>query len=255
MTNGNKPTEVRRGLNIDLDDANNGSLDDHALVFGINSGEGIASKRTLGAYRYGLDFYTVWRPRLSIDNIGSVIIDPHDYSDGSISHALRFGSNSGEGISSRRLPGDGQYGLDFYTAYQLRMSIDVNGNISVPGDIVLTNPQASDCAEEFEATYERLTEPGTVMTFNEKGKVQPSNSPYDKKVAGVISGAGGYKPGIILGKLSRRLMPYAVVSPVSSVSSVSFSNYGYFDQLLHYYCYPPCQAIQSSSDRLQMQIH
>ena len=39
-----------------------------------------------------------------------------------------------------------------------------------------------------------------MMTFNEEGEVEPSHCAYDKKVAAVISGAGGYKPGIILGK-------------------------------------------------------
>lgn len=67
------------------------------------------------------------------------------------------------------------------------------------GDITLTN---ADCAEEFDISGDQLLvgEPGTVMVLNNIGKLQVSSREYDKKVAGVISGAGGYKPGIILDK-------------------------------------------------------
>lgn len=44
-----------------------------ALVFGaLNSGEGIGSKRTGGGNVYGLDFYTLHTPRMSITNGGNV---------------------------------------------------------------------------------------------------------------------------------------------------------------------------------------
>ena len=39
-----------------------------------------------------------------------------------------------------------------------------------------------------------------LMVLNEMGELQPSYQEYDKKVAGIISGAGGYKPAIILDK-------------------------------------------------------
>ena len=34
----------------------------------------------------------------------------------------------------------------------------------------------------------------------EQGLLQPSSTVYDKKVVGVIAGAGGYRPGLILDK-------------------------------------------------------
>ena len=36
------------------------------------------------------------------------------------------------------------------------------------------------------------------MVLNEDGCLQPSSDPYDKRVVGVVSGAGSYKPGIVL---------------------------------------------------------
>ena len=41
-------------------------------------------------------------------------------------------------------------------------------------------------------------ESGTVMVLNESGNLKQSCQAYDKKVTGVISGAGDYKPAIIL---------------------------------------------------------
>ena len=58
----------------------------------------------------------------------------------------------------------------------------------------------SDLAEPFETTEEMIPEPGTVMVIDEHapGKLAVSTTAYDRKVAGIISGAGGVKPGITL---------------------------------------------------------
>ena len=71
------------------------------------------------------------------------------------------------------------------------------GTVSVSRDILLTN---SDCAEDFDISEAGQVEPGTVMVLNEIGEVQPSNQAYDKKVAGIVSGAGNYKPALVLDK-------------------------------------------------------
>ncbi len=57
----------------------------------------------------------------------------------------------------------------------------------------------ADLAEEFDIRQTGNTIlPGTVMVLDEESKLVPSHEPYDAKVVGVISGAGAYKPGIIL---------------------------------------------------------
>jgi hypothetical protein len=78
-----------------------------------------------------------------------------------------------------------------------REKLEVNGNIVTNGDIRLTN---ADCAEDFDICETEQVEPGTVMVLGEEGVLYPSQQPYDKRVAGVISGAGDYKPGIVLDK-------------------------------------------------------
>jgi hypothetical protein len=71
------------------------------------------------------------------------------------------------------------------------------GDVEVTGDIRLTN---ADCAEEFDVLHAAQLEPGTVMVFHSDGILQESQSPYDKRVAGIVSGAGKCKPAIILDK-------------------------------------------------------
>jgi hypothetical protein len=69
------------------------------------------------------------------------------------------------------------------------------GDVEVIGYLSLTN---ADFAEDFDVI--ELTESGEVMVLTETGILHQSTKPYDKKVVGVISGAGSYKPGIILDK-------------------------------------------------------
>ena len=76
----------------------------------------------------------------------------------------------------------------------------VQGNQTVQGtltaiiDVIL----GADCAEEFDVTDAQRLEPGTVVVIDEEGALRESRDAYDKKVAGIVSGAGGYRPGIIL---------------------------------------------------------
>lgn len=76
-----------------------------------------------------------------------------------------------------------------------RVVIETNGNMRVNADILLAN---ADCAEDFDVADTALVEAGTVMVLGEDGKLQHSQNAYDKRVAGVISGAGDCKPAIVL---------------------------------------------------------
>jgi hypothetical protein len=69
------------------------------------------------------------------------------------------------------------------------------GNVTVTGDIFLKN---SDCAEDFDIAALEGVEPGSVMVIGHDSALQQSEQAYDKRVAGVVSGAGNYKPGIVL---------------------------------------------------------
>jgi hypothetical protein len=72
--------------------------------------------------------------------------------------------------------------------------VHIDGNA---GDISLDN---ADCAEDFEVSEMSIVEAGTVMALNDVGQLEQSTVPYDKRVVGVVSGAGDLKPGLILGR-------------------------------------------------------
>jgi hypothetical protein len=88
---------------------------------------------------------------------------------------------------------------DNHDSNQASIAMDGNkGTISVTGDVLIRN---ADCAEEFDVSKSTTTiDPGTVMVIDDEGKLQKSSKAYDKRVAGVVSGAEDCKPGIILDK-------------------------------------------------------
>jgi hypothetical protein len=77
------------------------------------------------------------------------------------------------------------------------LRVTADGNVVVPGDILLTG---ADCAEQFDVVGSQFPEPGTVVVIDESGALRESGEPYDKKVAGVVSGAGDCRPALVLDK-------------------------------------------------------
>lgn len=81
------------------------------------------------------------------------------------------------------------------------------GNISITGDVFLTGAVMSsggDCAEDFGIAEAQAVEPGTVMVIGDGGTLRASQEAYDKRVAGVIAGAGAYRPGMVLDRMASR---------------------------------------------------
>jgi hypothetical protein len=95
----------------------------------------------------------------------------------------------------------------------IEKSLHVHGDITAMGDIAIQN---ADCAEEFAIKDVARIEPGTVMVLGDGGVLCQSTEAYDTKVAGVISGAGDLKPGLILDKHSAApdRMPLALMGKV-----------------------------------------
>ena len=130
-------------------------------------------------------------------------------------------SVSGNGVSAVSQKGTGLYA-------QGTPAGRFEGDVEVTGDIRLIN--AGDCAEDFDLAEgceaighdpdtlspRSKVEPGTVMVLDDNGAIRPSTDPYDKRVAGVVPGAGAYKSGIILDRRtsSRRRIPVALLGKV-----------------------------------------
>ena len=100
--------------------------------------------------------------------------------------------------------------LVFETDGKGTKKITLDGN---SGDILLSN---GDCAEEFEAAGNDNIEPGELIVLETGGRVRRSTKAYDRKVAGVVSGAGNFRPAIILDRreTSGRRVPVALMGKV-----------------------------------------
>jgi hypothetical protein len=77
---------------------------------------------------------------------------------------------------------------------------DENNNVAVtisssPGNVVLAG---ADCAERFDIVPTMDCDPGTLLVIAPDGRLTPCTCAYDKRVAGVVSGAGGLRPGMVL---------------------------------------------------------
>lgn len=153
-TNPQQNLSVGSGMVVDQNNTNTGTAAG-MLSFGTFSGEGIGSKRNAGPGQYGLDFYTLSTNRMTISNNGNVgigtvnpqqnlsvggalVIDQNNANTGTAATMLSFGSNSGEGIGSKRNSGTNQYGLDFYTDSTRRISITHQGLVGIG----VNNPQS-----------------------------------------------------------------------------------------------------------------
>ena len=87
------------------------------------------------------------------------------------------------------------------------------GNVEVTGDVVLAG---QDVAEDFFVPRAQQIVRGTVMVINDEDALQVSNQAYDRRVAGVVSGAGNLRPALILGseKSGDNRLPIALMGKV-----------------------------------------
>lgn len=144
--------------------------------------------------------------RVFITSLGSLKLlagdDKSTISLDAVDGSVRVGSKDHDGLISVR----NQQGIE---------TVSIRG---ADGDIVL---KGADCAEEFEV--EGDVEPGSVLVLNDEGHLEQCRKSYDTKVAGVVSGAGPFKPGIILGGNSKNpgRVPVALVGRVMCLADAS----------------------------------
>ena len=74
-------------------------------------------------------------------------------------------------------------------------AVNIRGNLDVSGDVRLVN---GDIAERFAVDQHIPFESGMVMAIGEDGALVPCLREYDKRVVGVVSGAGDLRPAVTL---------------------------------------------------------
>ena len=117
-------------------------------------------------------------------------------------------SNSGRGVDGRSTTGIGVFGEGGqYAGY-------FHGDLMVTGDVLLSG---ADCAEHFDVVPdEHVPDAGTVVVIDQDGQLRESHEAYDRKVAGVVSGAGEFRHAIVLDKRTsdQARVPVALVGKV-----------------------------------------
>jgi hypothetical protein len=116
-------------------------------------------------------------------------------------------STDGIGVGGESTNGIGVFGKGGKLAGRFE------GDVEVTGDVRLMN---ADCAEDFDIASQTAVEPGTVMVLTDAGPLAASACAYDSRVAGVVSGAGAYKPAIVLDKCDTGVLrqPIALLGKV-----------------------------------------
>jgi len=146
----------------------------------------------------------------------------------SAAHAGVAGSNyaGGPGVWGYSTGNAGQFeGNVAVTGDITARNCAVSGNVTVDGDILLQNP-GQDCAEDFDVADPDLAA-GTVVVMCESGtgSVRPCDAEYATTVVGIISGAGGLRPAITLGRQPSAAlrMPVALVGKVYCKADATYA--------------------------------
>jgi hypothetical protein len=137
-------------------------------------------------------------------------------------HGESAGSNMSGVAGIHTAGGNGIYGKSSGNAGCFDGNVQLNGNLTVTGDVYLPG---ADCAEQFDFVGALPIEAGSLVVIDESGALRESQCAYDRKVAGVVAGAGAYRPGIVLDKNSTGA-PRIVISLVGKVYCKVDADYG-----------------------------
>lgn len=90
--------------------------------------------------------------------------------------------------------------LKVYGKTEGQVAVELGRSVTGEGYQHINGQKVHDYAEVLEVVTRQGVEPGTVMTMaGPVGLFAPSSIPYDRRVVGVISGAGGLQPGLVIG--------------------------------------------------------
>jgi len=102
------------------------------------------------------------------------------------------------GVRGETFSGVGVQGKSFGSglAGEFKGNVSIDGLLNVSGDVLLPN---RDISERFAVASLAECEPGMVMVVGGDGMLTACACAYDRRVIGVISGAGTRRPAVTLG--------------------------------------------------------
>ncbi len=128
--------------------------------------------------------------------------------------SIRFSGRTG----NAHIGGGGQHG-DLYLDNE-----DGETSLHLSGETGAIHVENADCAEDFMVADGAVLEAGDVVVFDRSAALKPSDMSYGRRVAGVISGAGDTRPGIVLGRGAHggHRLPVALIGRVNCKVDAQF---------------------------------
>jgi hypothetical protein len=114
---------------------------------------------------------------------------------GTVATGVEGNSTSGAGVYGSSQTGIAVHGNGGRLAGLFEGDVHITGVLTVDVDVQLTG---ADLAEQFEVVGTLPADPGCVVVLAGNDRVRVSEEPYDRRVAGVVSGAGSYRPALVL---------------------------------------------------------
>jgi hypothetical protein len=172
-----------------------GTRSNHPLSFFVNDGDSALTINTAGNVGIGTA-----DPQVKLDVRGAGVLESTIWS---VNERAILSLNSTLGgqnriwtLESGVFGTPGLFGIYDRTAGRARLTIDTAGVVSVG---VLRITGGADVAEPFQMKEEELAKGSVVVIDDEHpGRLKRSQSAYDTRVAGIVSGANGINPGIAL---------------------------------------------------------
>lgn len=165
------------------------------------SGSGVAGLSTSGRGVYAES--SSWDGVAGISQSGTGVFGTgklHGVHGKSDSGRAVFGQNTaaGDGVAGESASGTGvaalsNTGTGLYASSQSGPAAHFKGHVEVTGEIRMIG---ADVAEQFSVPL--YVQPGTVMVIDDSGALAVSSGAYDRRVAGVVAGAGHYRPALVL---------------------------------------------------------
>jgi hypothetical protein len=170
----------------------------------------LQSTRGGGGNTANLDFQTYATIGQNYPTASVRAIDDGTYSSHVSLLTKTSGANTNALQERMRISSNGNVGIGTAVPSE---RLEVVGNIKVSGDVLLAG---ADCAEDFDVSSAEQIEPGTILVIDDEGVLRESSRAYDRRVAGVVSGGGNYRAGLILDKQESKAdrMPVALMGKV-----------------------------------------